>query len=45
MFHFLDTGSTELSRQRAQWVSVIQETCCELGDSTESRKPTTERQR
>lgn len=45
MSRSLDTRSTELSRQGAQWVSVIQEICCELGGSAESRKTAIERQR
>ena len=36
---------TELYRQGAQWVNVIQEICCELAGSAESRKTTIERQR
>lgn len=38
-------GNTELSRQGAQWVNVIQEMCCELAGSAESRETTIERKR
>lgn len=38
MLHSPDMGNTELCRLGTQWVSMIQEIHCELGDSTESRE-------